>query len=236
MPDSTANLALPYILPAQAQKHVTHNESLNALDAVIQLSITSRALSAPPVNPGEGSRYIVATGASGDWTAQTGSIAVYQDGAWLFHAPRDGWRAWLQEEESLAVFANGTWIEPAASHSSTPFGAYTRLQTVEENLDLLGSMTQASFLIPNRAIVLAVSVRVIDLIVGPTAFNVGVNGEDSIFGGNLGTDPSTTNVGVIGPTAFYAPTAIELVPVDGAFTSGSVHLVLHFIECGPALN
>ena len=33
MPDTTPNLALPFILPAQAQKHVTHNEALQRLDA-----------------------------------------------------------------------------------------------------------------------------------------------------------------------------------------------------------
>ena len=30
--DETANLKLPYILPSQAQKHVTHNEALALLD------------------------------------------------------------------------------------------------------------------------------------------------------------------------------------------------------------
>ncbi len=34
--DETPNLKLPYILPAQSQKHVTHNEALRALDAVVQ--------------------------------------------------------------------------------------------------------------------------------------------------------------------------------------------------------
>ena len=31
MPDITPNLALPFILPSQAQKHVTHNEALQQL-------------------------------------------------------------------------------------------------------------------------------------------------------------------------------------------------------------
>ena len=31
--DSTPNLQLPYLMAAQAQKHVTHNEALRALDA-----------------------------------------------------------------------------------------------------------------------------------------------------------------------------------------------------------
>ena len=44
--DTTPNLALPYILPAQAQKHVTHNEALIALDAVVMLAAIDRDLSA----------------------------------------------------------------------------------------------------------------------------------------------------------------------------------------------
>ena len=34
--EETVNLALPYILSAQAQKHVTHNEALRRLDAVVE--------------------------------------------------------------------------------------------------------------------------------------------------------------------------------------------------------
>ena len=48
------NLKLPYIEPAQAQKHVTHNEALRYLDALIQLSVVNRDLSAPPTQPVEG--------------------------------------------------------------------------------------------------------------------------------------------------------------------------------------
>ena len=46
--ENTPHLALPYIMAAQAQKHVTHNEALTALDALVQLSATSRMLATPP--------------------------------------------------------------------------------------------------------------------------------------------------------------------------------------------
>ncbi len=35
--DATENLNLPYILPAQAQKHVTHNEAIKAVDAEAEI-------------------------------------------------------------------------------------------------------------------------------------------------------------------------------------------------------
>jgi hypothetical protein len=33
--DQTENLKIPYILPSQAQKHVTHNEAIKAIDAIV---------------------------------------------------------------------------------------------------------------------------------------------------------------------------------------------------------
>ena len=46
MSDTTTKLLLPYILAAQAQKHVTHNEALRILDGLIQLSVLDRDLTA----------------------------------------------------------------------------------------------------------------------------------------------------------------------------------------------
>jgi hypothetical protein len=55
----TIHLALPYIAASQAQKHVTHNEALRMLDALVMLSVKDRDLSAPPGSPEEGDRYLV---------------------------------------------------------------------------------------------------------------------------------------------------------------------------------
>jgi len=44
----TPKLSLPYIMPAQAQKHVTHNEALAKLDVIVQLSVLSMNLKSPP--------------------------------------------------------------------------------------------------------------------------------------------------------------------------------------------
>ena len=63
MPDTSPILALPYILPSQAQKHVTHNEALRHLDAIVQLVVISAQFTTPPVNPDKCDRYVVATGA-----------------------------------------------------------------------------------------------------------------------------------------------------------------------------
>ena len=106
----TPNLALPYILAAQAQKHVTHNEAIRALDCLVQLSATSRSLTAPPATPDEGSRYIVASGATGDWAGQELKIAAFQDGAWAFYTPKDGWLAWVISENAIVVYEGSDWV------------------------------------------------------------------------------------------------------------------------------
>lgn len=55
MPDSSAILALPYLQPSQAQKHVTHNEALRLLDVLVQLSVAGFGAETPPAAPEAGS-------------------------------------------------------------------------------------------------------------------------------------------------------------------------------------
>ena len=107
--DDTPNLGLPYIMAAQSQKHVTHNEAIRALDAVVQLAVLDRDLAAPPVSPAEGDRYIVAASPTGDWDGQSGNIAAFQDGAWVFLSPNEGWIAWIADEEAAVVWSNSGW-------------------------------------------------------------------------------------------------------------------------------
>lgn len=113
--DTTPHLALPYIAPNQALKHITHNEALRLLDALVQLCVLDRDLSAPPSGPAEGDRYLVSSGATGDWTGQAGRIAAYQDGGWQFFSPLEGWRAYVTDEAALLVFAGGNWQRVAPS-------------------------------------------------------------------------------------------------------------------------
>jgi len=111
--DTTPNLSLPYIMAAQAQKHVTHNEAIRALDALVQISVLDRDLSTPPGAPEEGGRYIVATGASGAWSGHDGHVAAWQDGTWMLYAPAAGWLAWVADEQQLAAFDGTDWIDAA---------------------------------------------------------------------------------------------------------------------------
>ena len=105
----TPHLNLPYLLAAQSQKHVTHNEALRTLDAIVHLSVLDRDLVVPPVSPSNGQRYIPAVNATGAWAGKSLAVAAFQDGAWMFYAPQPGWLAWIADESRLAVYNGTAW-------------------------------------------------------------------------------------------------------------------------------
>jgi len=109
MADQTAHLALPYLAPSQAQKHVTHNEALRRLDGLVQLAVEASAAVTPPGSPGEGERYLLGASPTGDWVGQAGDLAVYADGAWWFAAPEIGWLAFDKASETLLVLKAAGW-------------------------------------------------------------------------------------------------------------------------------
>ena len=106
----TPNLRLPLLTAAPAQKHVTHNEALLALDALVQCAVLDRDLGAPPSTPAEGDRYIVASSPSGAWAGHPGEVAAFAAGAWSFHAPRPGFLAYVTDEAALLVFDGTAWL------------------------------------------------------------------------------------------------------------------------------
>ena len=112
--EQTTNLKMPFIMPSQAQKHVTHNEALIALDALVQLSVLDRHVAAAPAAPSEGDRYIVAPAPTGAWSGKPGQIAAWQDGAWTFYEPVKGWLAWVEDEQRLFAFDGTTWVDAVA--------------------------------------------------------------------------------------------------------------------------
>lgn len=107
MPDTSARLSMPFIMPSQAQKHVTHNEALQRLDALVQLSVISRVLTDPPSGAVEGDAYVVPMGATGEWLGQEDALAVWQAGGWQMITPGPGWLAYVQDEAQLVRHMGG---------------------------------------------------------------------------------------------------------------------------------
>ena len=114
MSDLSPHLSLPYLAPAQAQKHVTHNEALTLLDAVVQLAVQSRSQAEPPADPALGVRYIVPPDATGVWSGQAaGMLALWDGQAWRFFSPAEGWRGQVLDEGAELVWQGGAWAAPA---------------------------------------------------------------------------------------------------------------------------
>ncbi len=129
--DFSPRLALPYLLPNQAQKHVTVNEAIGRLDLLVQLAVLDRDLDAPPAEPEDGACWLVAAGASGSWAGHEHAVAAWLDGAWVFIAPQTGWRAFVVDEALLCVWDGSGWVDAVATPG------------LLQNLSLLGIGTEA---------------------------------------------------------------------------------------------
>lgn len=112
MSQSSARLALPYLMPAQAQKHVTHNEALLLLDALVQLVLQDSDADTPPSQPVSGAAYGLGASPTGAWSGHPGQIAVWQGEGWQFIAPAPGWRAWDLAGGGLRVWSGSAWSAP----------------------------------------------------------------------------------------------------------------------------
>ena len=192
MSETSPNLTLPYVQPSQAQKHVTVNESLRRLDAVAQLSALSRSIATPPTSPAEGDRYILPSGATGAWAAgDDHDIAAFQDGAWAFYPPGEGWLCQIGDEAELFAFRDGDWRRLPESEN----GASTRLAIIEIDHPVsAGASSDTSALIPDRAIVFAVSAVVLSDIAGAASFDLGVAGATDRYGTSVGVSAGTAGL------------------------------------------
>ncbi|CUH82635.1 DUF2793 domain-containing protein [Tropicibacter naphthalenivorans] len=109
MSDLSARLSLPYLAPSQAQKHVTHNEALQMLDALVQSGITEFGSNTPPLTATDGAIYALGAVPTGEWAGQAGKLALRVPNAWIFITPQPGWRAWDLGNSRLMVFENDLW-------------------------------------------------------------------------------------------------------------------------------
>lgn len=145
----TMHLGLPFIEGSQAQKHVTHNDALRLLDAVIQIAVEDMTRTTPPASPAEGQRHVVASGPSGAWAGRADAIATWQDSAWVFLVPKTGWRLWSVAEASIFIFDGSAWqrFAPLANDVGqlgiNTTASAPNLLSVKSNAALLAAITTA---------------------------------------------------------------------------------------------
>lgn len=238
--DATPRLSLPYVAAGQSQKHITVNEGLSRLDGLVQLAVESRQVAAQPTTPLDGAVHILPASPSGPaWSGQpAGTLMRFEAGAWEAIAPAAGFLAWVRDEGQVLVFDGEVWMALSDSFISltaarSPGGADTRCEIREEEVTLSGAAPSTTIVIPARAIVLAVSTRTTAAITGAASYSCGVAGEAGKFGASLGVALNASNVGVIGPTAFYSDTPVVITAAGGSFTGGKAWVAIHLLCFAP---
>lgn len=228
----TTHLQLPFLQAAQAQKHVTVNDALLKLDALVHLSVLDDTLTTPPANPAEGERWLVAPSATDVWAGQEGKVAGFIDGAWGFFTPRAGWSVWVTSSGTHRHNDGTRWREGPRATTLCESENAARLvaHTMEwDHTITSGAFNDTGLIIPDRAIVLGVTGRVLTDVTGPTSWQLGVGGSADRYGNMIGTPAGSTVNGVSGsPTAYYGATPVRVTGTDANLVSGSIRLALHY--------
>lgn len=212
MSDITTHLLLPYILASQAQKHVTHNEALRLLDAIVQLSVMDRIRTAPPVSPTDGDRHIVASGATGLWSGWDLNVAFWVDGVWMRMVPRPGWLAWIADDAVFVVWNGSAW-EPVGEPQDVSDAIFSLVNAVDPtkraafSLSGISTGTTRSFTLPNTSSELAI-------LAGTQTFS-----GNKTFSGTL-TASGTVTVSAAAATIGTTTTTATYGMGTGATTSG----------------
>ncbi|MEM7728636.1 MAG: DUF2793 domain-containing protein [Pseudomonadota bacterium] len=110
MTDHSPSLGLPFMAPAQAQKHILLNEALSLLDGAVQLVLWAIGALAPPDDPAEGAVFALADSPTGAWNGQGGRLALWTAGGWRFLAPQAGWRAWDRTADRAVRHDGAGWV------------------------------------------------------------------------------------------------------------------------------
>lgn len=105
----TARWALPLLTAGQAQKEMTVNEALAALDLLAGASAMAVGTNTPPPTPVAGQCWVVGSTPTGAWSGHAGALAGWTAGGWRFLSPREGWRVWSEADGCPATYAGGAW-------------------------------------------------------------------------------------------------------------------------------
>lgn len=105
---ATGKLGLE-LLANSAANQTLANLTFVTLNQAVQLCVLDKDLATPPGSPTDEAAYIVASGATGDWSGHVAEIAWWSAdaNAWQFIEPKLGWKASVVDE----LDSNGVPIE-----------------------------------------------------------------------------------------------------------------------------
>lgn len=227
---NSARLQLPYIQTSQAQKEVTHNAALNLLDAFTRPTVLEKDKNTPPGSPTTGDCYLVGSSPTGDFTDHENDIACYTENGWIFATPFKWLDVVNEDDDTRYVYDGSAWVPFGLLMKDT--GEYLRVEHLQEDIaGLTGASVNSTIDIPDRALVIAVNVRVTTAITGATSFDVGVSGDTQRYGNGIGVTLDSTSIGMSQyPYAYYADTALVLTAQGGSFSAGDVRLSVQYLS------
>jgi Protein of unknown function (DUF2793) len=117
----TPRLNLPYLVVAQAQKELTHNEALTRIDALVH-PVVQDNLSSPPTltSTDEGKCWLVNAPPTGEWQNKTDQIAYWTGGSWRFVQPVAGMRIRNLASNTDCVWNGAQWtVAPTVADPQT---------------------------------------------------------------------------------------------------------------------
>lgn len=149
---NTVNNGIPFVPENTIDPAAGLNESLNTIDALLQVLVQAVGSNTPPAGV-EGQRHIVGTAPTGAWAGQANKLARFLGGAWQFFDARyalnaaDG-RLYVRSAAAWAAYGgtDSGWTAGAGTPSKGAFNAATatvaqtaaRLLAIEQALFALG--------------------------------------------------------------------------------------------------
>lgn len=95
--------------------HIIFNRLIQRIQIAMG-DVLSIGDTAPPGSPNDGDIYILGAAPSGDWsTFAEHDLAVFftdqsEHGGWVAVTPREGWRAWIQDDNYGVIFNGTSWV------------------------------------------------------------------------------------------------------------------------------
>lgn len=108
---TTTRLALPLLVPGQAEKESTHNEALTLLDFLVQPAVTAVGATTPPATPSIGECWVTGDAPTGEWRGHARCLAGWTAGGWRFVRPAEGFAAWCISSSKPVTYRQGAWQE-----------------------------------------------------------------------------------------------------------------------------
>ena len=138
---TTARHALAMLVPGQAQKELSVNETFARIDALLHPAVEGEATT-PPQDPVAGECWIVAQPASGAWQGHEGELACWDGTQWTLCTPIDGMQVFDRSESSRIVYEGG-WnrVERPTSPSGGAVVDVEARAAIEAIIDIFATLS-----------------------------------------------------------------------------------------------